>query len=339
MKRANLFILGKGGVGGAFLRLLPILQNKLKETEVELKLIGAADINYFLLDENGIKPDFDFSSEPGAVANPGLDEIGKKLKDVRNLIAADLTAEDTARFFAELLSSGASVVTCNKKPLSAPRDIYAKLRPYANKQLRYECAVGGGLPIISTINRLLNSGDEILLMRGLFSGTLGFIMSKIFSGAAFSEAVREAHALRYTEPDPRDDLSGADVRRKALILARIVGAEIDLDQVASETLVPEELRQVPVKEFLEGIQECDRLYKPGEKTAYVATVTSSGAKIGLEAIAPDDLLSSLTGPENMIVIKTRKYCQNPLVIRGPGAGVEVTAQGVIGDILRVVGAL
>lgn len=338
----DIFLLGKGGVGGAFFRLLPKISRI-----VNCRLIGIADRKHIIIDPESPYKDYaaalearDLSRHRSFAAHPGLPELASRLLSLRkeNLIVVDATFGETGSFWSQILSGGAGVVTANKKPLTGSYDEFLKWSKFSFR-FRYESTVGGGLPIISTITRLLKSGDEIVDIRGLMSGTLSYIMNEVSSGKSFSEAVREAHTLGYSEPDPRDDLSGADIKRKAIILARTLGAKVEAEYVQAESLVPLGTESVSVDEFLDMLRHHDYNYKRSGKMGYVATVTPEGARVGPEPLSGGDPLFTLTGPENMFVIRTKNYFRNPLVIRGPGAGVEVTATGVAGDVLRVFGAL
>lgn len=348
MKQANLFILGKGGVAGAFSNLFPVFQKQLSGLGWDIKIAGVADTNLAIIDPQGA-----FSDLYNAVKNKNLQTHAKsfaygnssnlagRLKSAcgSGLVVLDLSAGENAPFWSELLSAGMAVVSANKKPLAISSEEFEGLKPYCNNKLRYEATVGGGLPIISTLARLLMSGDEIVDVRGIFSGTMSFIFNEVNAGKRFSECVAEAHSLGFTEPDPRDDLSGADVARKAIILARTLGARLDPEHVEAESLVPEELAGATVEEFLKEISLSDSRYQRTEKMGYVATATPYGARVSLEPLSSGDPLSTLSGAENMVSIRTKKYFDHPLIIRGPGAGVMVTAQGVMGDVLRVLGAL
>lgn len=347
MKRADLFILGKGGVAAAFFNLFPAFQKRLGALGWDIGIVGAADRTSAVIDREG-----QFADLLSAVKNKNLqahaksfaygspENLSGRLKSLGDgLIVLDLSSGENSLFFGGLLSSGLAVVTANKKPLASVPAEFENLKPYCNNRLRYEATVGGGLPILSTLARLMRSGDEIVDVRGIFSGTMSFIFNEVNTGKTFSECVREAHALGFTEPDPRDDLSGADVARKAIILARTLGARLNPEYVEAESLVPEELSGATVAEFLKEISLSDSRYKRTEKMGYVATATPYDARVSLEPLSAGDPLYTLSGAENMAVIRTKKYFNHPLVIRGPGAGADVTAQGVAGDILRVLGAL
>lgn len=252
----------------------------------------------------------------------------------------------TAELLGMNLTNGGGAVLSNKAPLALPSsDPVAQLlwsESGFGGRMRYETTCGAGLPVISTLRSLLASGDEVTEVVGALSGTLGAIFADVDVGKPFSEAVASAKAAGFTEPDPRDDLSGLDVARKALILARTIGIEIELDRIDIENLVPEHLRQCSVEEFMAGVAEVDDAIarkaeaarSKGARLKYVATV-SSGAPIavGLREIPLESVLGSLTGPENIITISSKRYAANPINITGPGAGAAVTAAGVVADML------
>ena len=206
--------------------------------------------------------------------------------------------------------------------------------------------MGAGLPIIDTYHKLTESGDRVERIEGLLSGTLGYVLTEVGEGAPFSRAVRGAMRLGYTEPDPREDLSGMDVGRKALILARLLGYRGELSRSAVESLVPRWARALPLPQFLRRLEELDAEWKRrveaarsrGNVLRYVATVTPTRIAVGLRAVPLSSPLASLKGSDNQLVFTTARYKANPLVIRGPGAGAEVTAAGVLNDILRLAGA-
>ena len=270
------------------------------------------------------------------------------------VIVMDAAAGDeTAPFDARALASGAGVVLSNKAPLALPlqnplaAELWATAGPRGH--LRYEATCGAGLPVISTLRSLLDSGDEPIEIVGALSGTLGAIFTDLGNQASFSQAVRSAKANGFTEPDPRDDLSGLDVARKALILARTIGSQVNLDEIAVENLVPEALQgqAVDVPEFMDRLDELDAEWARRADTAreaeatlkYVATVPAVGPiAVGVREVSTSGLLGVLQGPENVVVIRTARYDANPLTIVGPGAGAAVTAAGMTSDMLAL-GAL
>lgn len=255
----------------------------------------------------------------------------------------------TAELDARALQGGAGVVLSNKAPLALDTDdvvgrqLWGAAGPCG--RLRYEATCGAGLPIFSTLRGLRASGDDVLEIQGAVSGTLGAIFSDVAEGIAFSAAIRSAMARGYTEPDPRDDLSGLDVARKALILARTLGVSANLSDVPVEGLVPQSLSAeagIGVEEFLERASELDGAIADRSTAAradaralrYVATVGPDGPPtVGLRAVPVASVLGSLRGPENAVSIRTRRYDEYPLGISGPGAGAAVTAAGVLVDIL------
>jgi homoserine dehydrogenase len=268
------------------------------------------------------------------------------------VILMDAAAGDeTAPLDARALASRAGVVLSNKAPLALPlqnplaAELWATAGPRGH--LRYEATCGAGLPVISTLRALLDTGDEPIEIVGALSGTLGAIFTDLGNRASFSQAIHSAKANGFTEPDPRDDLSGLDVARKALILARTIGRRVNLDEIAVENLVPEELRGTSVSEFLERVGELDAEWTQRAEAArasgatlkYVATVPATGPiAVGVREVSASSLLGALQGPENVVVIRTARYDTNPLTIVGPGAGAAVTAAGMTSDMLAL-GAL
>jgi homoserine dehydrogenase len=260
--------------------------------------------------------------------------------------------EQTAAADARALAIGAGVVLSNKAPLAMPLDDRTSAALWAatgtGGRLRYEATCGAGLPVLSTLKTLLDTEDEVFEIQGALSGTLGAIFSDVASGASFSDAVRSAKERGYTEPDPRDDLSGLDVARKALILARTMGRNVDLADIQVESLVPEHLVDCTVHAFLEQIGILDQSMAErakaasdaGETLKYIATVSASGQiRVGVQGISTSSVLGTLQGPENIISMRTRRYDDYPLAISGPGAGAAVTAAGMLGDVLSLTTSL
>jgi homoserine dehydrogenase len=265
------------------------------------------------------------------------------------VIVMDAAAgEQTAPLDARALASGAGIVLSNKAPLALPIDnpLAAQLWQAAGPRghVRYEATCGAGLPVISTLRALLDSGDEPVEISGVLSGTLGAIFTDLGDGAPFSAAVRAAKANGFTEPDPRDDLSGLDVARKALILARTIGRRVSLDEIAVENLAPHDLREASVADFLAGLEAHDEAWQrraeaahaAGATLKYVATVPADGPiAVGVREVPGGSLLGALRGPENVVVIRSARYAANPLAIIGPGAGAAVTAAGMTTDMLAL----
>ncbi len=238
------------------------------------------------------------------------------------------------------------MVTANKKPLAVDQESYDALFDLAKKNscsIRYEATVGAGLPVIDSIEKLESSGDEIRSILGCLSGTLGYLMSSMENGMLFSHAVREAYEKGFTEPDPRDDLSGMDVARKALILARRLGWKLNIEDIKLESLFKPEMSSNDADDFIDNLSALDGYFSDRIKEAgknncvlrYVARIENGKVSVGVENISLDTPLGSLKGTDNQITITTRRYEKNPLVVTGPGAGAEVTAAGVLNDIVAI----
>jgi len=284
----------------------------------------------------------------GASLVPPAEAIARFTAEGPTVVLDAAAGEETAPLDARALASGAGVVLSNKAPLALPlanplaAELWAAAGPGGH--LRYEATCGAGLPVISTLRALLDTGDEPLEVQGALSGTFGAIFSDVAAGQPFSAAVRSAKERGYTEPDPRDDLSGLDVARKALIVARTLGRRADLAEVAVESLVPDALRGVSVPEFLNRVEELDgpigerarAAAQGGRALKYVAVVAPDGpVAVGLRDVPTAGVLGALQGPENVVSIRTRRYDAYPLTVAGPGAGADVTAAGMLADALAL----
>ena len=358
-------LLGLGAVGRSLLRQIEE-QRPLLEREYDLRIAWLA-----LSDSSGAvaPPESGFSGEllgeilqlkedggalaahsrGRAYASPAalVEDAGRPGAVVVDCTASDETLD--ALFLA--LERGYQVVLANKKPLTAAQEVYDRLNRVGGAAsatrslaaLRYETTVGAGLPVIATLDRLVSSGDEIERIAGSFSGTLGFLMTGLEQGRSYSETVQEAYRLGYTEPDPRDDLGGVDVARKALILARGIGWRIEMAQVQVSGLFPERLAGLGVDDFLSALPSLDEEYRQqvaraaseGKVLRYAATLADGACSVGLTAVAKDSPLGRLTGTDNLVEFYSRWYSPNPLVIQGRGAGVEATAAGVLSDIVEL----
>jgi homoserine dehydrogenase len=263
-------------------------------------------------------------------------------------IVADTAAGSaTVGLAARTLDLKGGMIFSNKSPFALPMGDTggdAIWDAANNGTVRYETTCGAGLPVISTLRSLLDTGDEVIEIVGALSGTLGAIFSDVAAGEPFSAAVRSAKELGYTEPDPRDDLSGLDVARKALILARTIGRRIDLTDIEIESLVPEALRVVDVSDYLNRVTEQDAemaaraaaATADGKTLKYVAQVRPEGRiAVGIRAISTSTVLGALQGPENIISFRTKRYDDYPMNITGPGAGAAVTAAGLVADMLAL----
>lgn len=262
------------------------------------------------------------------------------------------TATIPALLFA--LERRYKIVMANKKPLTSDQEVYDRLTsagvtsddaaPMRHLgRSRWETTVGAGLPVIATLNRLVSSGDDVHRITGTFSGTLGYVMTGLQAGLPFSAVVREAHRLGYTEPDPRDDLGGVDVARKALILARGLGWQLDMDDVAVQGLHPPEMDELSVDAFLDALPSLDdsfqeqvqRAAAAGQVLRYAAQVADGACRVGPTQVTAGSPLGRLSGTDNLVEFTTHWYSPNPLVIQGRGAGVDATAAGVLSDIIEL----
>ncbi len=358
-------LLGLGAVGRSLLRQIEE-QRPLLEREYDLRIAWLA-----LSDSSGAvaPPESGFTGEQlgeilqlkedgGALSSHSLGRANTSpaalVEDAGRpgAVVVDCTASDEtldALFLA--LERGYQVVLANKKPLTAAQEVYDRLNRVGGAAsatrslaaLRYETTVGAGLPVIATLDRLVSSGDKIERIAGSFSGTLGFLMTGLEQGRSYSETVQEAYRLGYTEPDPRDDLGGVDVARKALILARGIGWRIEMAQVQVSGLYPERLAGLGVDDFLSALPSLDEEYRQqvaraaseGKVLRYAATLADGACSVGLTAVAKDSPLGRLTGTDNLVEFYSRWYSPNPLVIQGRGAGVEATAAGVLSDIVEL----
>jgi aspartokinase/homoserine dehydrogenase 1 len=264
-------------------------------------------------------------------------------------VIIDCTASpDVAKHYAHWLSEGIHVVTPNKKANSAAYGEYQRIhsaRRDAGSHYLYEATVGAGLPVIQTLRDLRETGDEVRRIEGMFSGTLAYLFNTWDGSESFSSVVRRAKSLGYTEPDPRDDLSGTDVARKLIILAREMGLDLELADVELQGLVPESLRSATTEEFLARVPEIDAVMRErfeaararGQVLRYVGRLDADSrrATVGLVEVDRSHFLANISLTDNVVSFTTSRYNRNPLVVRGPGAGPAVTAGGVFGDLLRV----
>lgn len=261
-------------------------------------------------------------------------------------IVVDVASGHTGAALELALRHGADLVLANKVPLAAPHADVKRLLHEARtrgRRILHEATVGAGLPVIDTLQQLHASGDRIDSVECSPSGTMGFLFSEMGRGRRFSEAVREARRRGYTEPDPRDDLSGLDVARKGLILARMLGYGGELADVELESLVPDSLQSGSADDFMASLAQVDEAWEArtnaarerGEVLRYRARATRRGVRVGLASVPGGHPLAALDGTDNLFIFSTARYRNRPLVVSGPGAGVEVTAAGVLGDVLRL----
>lgn len=350
-KELHLFMVGVGLIGGTLLNQIKQQAEYLKSSRsLEIKVIGLSNTKTMLFHEGGI----DLASwKEDLKASPmsaDLSTFVEKMKNfnLTNTIFVDNTADDKiADFYEGILDSSISISTPNKVATSSSYLQYQRLKRIAHRrdvQFMYETNVGAGLPVISTLRDLIISGDRIIKIEGVLSGSLSFIFNTFKQGISFSGIVKEAGEKGYTEPDPRIDLNGVDVRRKLLILARESGMSLESEEIEIENILPEACRVAPtVDDFFIELGKADDYFEEMIKTAteegkrlrMIAKLEDGKAKIGLQEVDQDHPFYSLSGSDNMIVFTTERYKERPLVVRGPGAGAEVTAAGVFAEIVTI----
>ena len=343
-------VIGPGNVGAALLDQLHAAQPQLLgKANLDLRLRAIASSKKMLLDARGINSDWRERFEVTKDALD-LDRFTAHLTEshLPHQVIVDCSASPAvADRYAQWLAAGIHVVTPNKQAGAGPLGRFDAIREAAaasGARFRYEATVGAGLPVISTLRDLVDTGDTVMSVEGIFSGTLAWLFNKYDGSVPFSQLVTEARGLGYTEPDPRDDLSGTDVARKLVILAREAGRDMTLEDVQVESLVPADLRQASVEDFMARLGEVDAAFAAklasakaaGKVLRYVARLDGEGrASVGLVELPDDHAFANLRLTDNIVQFTTRRYCDNPLIVQGPGAGPEVTAAGVFADVLRV----
>lgn len=356
-KQVNLFIAGTGNVGS---RLLAQLSQQLGFLEQQMlmhvRVVGLCNSRKMLIDEEGIGLlRWKEKLEQGNKA--AISEFVEKLirLNLRNSVFIDVTASgEIAGYYGKLLEKSIAVVACNKVAASSEYFKYKKLKDLAreyNSQFLFETNVGAGLPVIGTLNDLLSSGDRVHRIEAVLSGTLNFVFNNYDGKRKFAAVVKQAQEEGYTEPDPRLDLSGTDVMRKVLILAREAGQKIEMSDIQNHSFLPESCMKGSVEDFYKAMEQEEPHFKKiyeeanasGSKLKFVASYSSSPsdssqgtASVGLQHIGPHQDLYHLYGKDNVVLFFTDRYKEQPLVIKGAGAGAEVTASGVFADILRAV---
>jgi aspartokinase/homoserine dehydrogenase 1 len=346
-------VIGPGRVGSALLQQLRAAQPRLlRDSGLDLRLCGVVASKRMWLDCD----DAELNGRHGGaqVWRPNdLDAFAEHVRggDGRHALLIDCSANDeVAAHYPHWLAAGLHVVTPNKLAGSGPLPRWQAIRAacVSGARFRYEATVCAGLPVVQTLRDLLDTGDELLAVEGMFSGTLAWLCHRHDGCQPFSALVREAHALGYTEPDPRDDLSGVDVARKLVILAREAGWPLSLEDVAVESLVPHALAGLSLEACMQRLHELDapmsaRLAEAraiGGVLRHVASLDRQGrARVKLVVLPAKHAFAHTRLTDNIVQFTTRRYCDNPLSVQGPGAGPEVTAAGVFADLLRIAESL
>lgn len=342
--RVRLFVAGLGAVGGKLLDLL----NDLNDPKVDLSIIGACDTDKMAWHPSGIPADR-ITGRVGQGQKTDWPFIISHLSKEYpyRTIFVDVTGDpDVARKYPQLLKAGIHVVTPSKRANSFEQEFFDSLMEYTvnkNTHYLYEATVGAGLPVIQTIKDLQRSGDVIRSISGVVSGTMTYLFAKLEEGVPFDRIIRRAKELGITEPDPRDDLSGEDVARKFMILARTAGFRIEREDISVQDLIPEEFRHLSQEDFFGRLPERNDYWrqkvaearKRDEVLRYTGYLENGKITVGMQSVPVKSALGTLTGTDNLLSLRTERYALSPLVIQGPGAGREVTASGVLADIQKV----
>jgi len=351
-KQLNLFITGTGNVGKRLIQQLHQQQEYLfDQLRLQVRVAGIANSRRMLVNEEGIDLNQwqDLLSEGAPMNLRHFEEIMQS-KNLRNSVFIDVTAnKEVGTSYERLLQKSIAVVACNKIACSSPYAYYRKLKDLSkefNAAFYFETNVGAGLPVIGTLNDLLRSGDKIRKIEAVLSGTLNFVFNHYDGKTPFSKVVKQAQEEGYTEPDPRLDLSGTDVMRKIMILAREAGNPVEMEDISNQSFLPASCNEGPVADFYKAMEKEEAHFKKlydaaageGKKLKFVAVYENGKASVGLQHIDPAHDFYHLYGKDNIVVFYTDRYPEQPLVIKGAGAGAEVTASGVFADIIRAASA-
>jgi aspartokinase/homoserine dehydrogenase 1 len=343
-------LIGTGGVGHTFLAQLQEAAQRLKhDSQIDLRVRAIADSKRMLLHELEINLSHWKKNLQESDLQLNLKDFSRHVRSehLPHAVVIDCTAStDIAQLYPQWLKMGLHVITPNKKANTLSIQFYQELKQAAEQSQRhylYETTVGAGLPIINSLRELVKTGDQILQIEGILSGTLSYIFNSFSAERTFSSVVLEAKKRGYTEPDPRDDLSGVDVARKLVILAREMGKKIELSDVKIEAFLPSELQTGSVEQFLTKLPQFDELFLKKLQTAqargqvlrFVGRIGQDGtASVALHSYPAEHAFARISGTDNIVAFRTRRYSQ-PLIVQGPGAGPEVTAAGVFADLLRL----
>jgi bifunctional aspartokinase / homoserine dehydrogenase 1 len=350
-KRLALAVIGVGNVGGAVLRQLEQQRGYLLAKGFDVSVVGLANSKRFVADPRGV----DLAKWKDRLADSGEAMNAKAFAarlgemELTNAALVDCTVgPKVVDAYPAFIEANLHIVTPNKWANALPWNRYAALMKLLEERKRhflFEANVGAGLPVVSTLRDLIASGDEIVRIEGILSGTLSYLFNTFDGTVPFSTLVADAHGLGFTEPDPREDLSGQDVARKLLILARQIGLKMDLGDVRVDSLVPAALARGPYSSgFLAAFQRYDgtiasrvrRAASRGAVLRYVGTLERGRARAGLKEFPRNHPVAAAKGSDNVIAFTTARYARTPLVVQGPGAGADVTAMGVFSDIFKLL---
>ena len=349
-KQVNLFIAGVGNVGKSLIEQIKQQKKYIKSTlKIKLKVIALSNSRTMVFDENGLDlEDWESVLKNGQPTEPMAFFEATKNLNLRNSIFIDITANEAiANTYSHYLKQSISVVACNKIACSSTVDNYKELKQLSHKYnvpFLFETNVGAGLPVIDTLKHLINSGDKVHTVNAVLSGSLNFIFNNFNKNTTFHDVVKQAQAEGFTEPDPRIDLSGVDVARKLLILARESGEMLEMDAIENDPFLPKEcMEAASVELFYETLKTNEavfqKLFSSAEsnqcKLKYVAAFKDGKSKVGLQEIPAGHPFYNLEGKDNIVMFYTNRYTEQPMIIKGAGAGSEVTASGLFADIIRI----
>ena len=348
-KQLNVFIVGVGNVGGKLLGQIKQQQQYLLEhLNLQLRVTGIANSKRMLIAEEGLQLD-NWQEQLNNAEPSNLEGFVNEIirRNLRNSVFVDVTANaDVAGVYDTLLKKSISVVACNKIAASSAYSNYKKLKSLAreyNASYLFETNVGAGLPVIGTLNDLIKSGDQVNSIEAVLSGTLNFVFNNYDGTKPFAAVVKQAQDEGYTEPDPRLDLGGTDVMRKIMILAREAGQQLEMDDITNNGFLPADCFDGSVDDFYKAMEKHEAHFKTLYEAAagnncklkFVASYKDGKAAVGLQHINPEHDLFHLYGKDNIVLFKTNRYPEQPLVVKGAGAGADVTASGVFADVIRV----